>query len=148
MPRFAFTSPLGFVRPLDLHTCYTPWPVFRDVTDGAGLITTLAVTRQRLSQRVLKLPGMKRHRMAPPRAYSTDQKAARHRRIAPERAWLYYRPGCKTTLRKRGQTRNRQHAPVGDLITCCGGLRNAMLVASVDPAGQAQHVRHSRPDTP
>jgi len=39
---FAFTSPPGFVEPLDLHTCYTPWPVLRDVTDGAGLITTLA----------------------------------------------------------------------------------------------------------
>lgn len=37
----AFTSPPGFVEPLDLHTCYTPWPVFRDVTDGAGLYTTL-----------------------------------------------------------------------------------------------------------
>lgn len=45
-PRFAFTSPAGFVEPLDLHTCYTPWPVFRDVTDGAGLITTLASARQ------------------------------------------------------------------------------------------------------
>ena len=30
-------SPPGFVEPLDLHTCYTPWPVFRDVTDGTGL---------------------------------------------------------------------------------------------------------------
>lgn len=36
---FAFTSPSGFVRPLDLHTCYTPWPVFRDVTDGRQNIT-------------------------------------------------------------------------------------------------------------
>jgi len=38
----AFTSPSGFVRPLDLHTCYTPWPVLRDVTDGLGLYTTLS----------------------------------------------------------------------------------------------------------
>jgi len=36
----AFTLPSGFVRPLDSHTCYTPWPVFRDVTDGAGLNAT------------------------------------------------------------------------------------------------------------
>ncbi len=36
---FAFTSPSGFVRPLDLHTCYTPWYVFRDVTDGRQNIT-------------------------------------------------------------------------------------------------------------
>lgn len=36
----AFTLPSGFVRPLDSHTCYTPWPVFRDVTDGAGLSAT------------------------------------------------------------------------------------------------------------
>lgn len=40
-PSLAFTSPAGFVIPLDLHTCYTPWPVFRDVTDGYGLSTTL-----------------------------------------------------------------------------------------------------------
>ena len=28
-------------KPLDLHTCYTPWPVFRDVTDGVGENTAL-----------------------------------------------------------------------------------------------------------
>ena len=34
------------MKPLDLHTCYTPWPVFRDVTDGTEHNTSLAVTRQ------------------------------------------------------------------------------------------------------
>ena len=38
-PSLAFTLPAGFVEPLDLHTCYTPWPVFRDVTDRVGHIT-------------------------------------------------------------------------------------------------------------
>ena len=47
----AFTLPPGFTEPLDLHTCYTPWPVFRDVTDGAGLFTTLPEAAAELTRR-------------------------------------------------------------------------------------------------
>lgn len=41
-PQSCFHCRLQAFTPLDSHTCYTPWPVFRDVTDGAGLITILA----------------------------------------------------------------------------------------------------------
>ena len=35
---FTFISPLGFVWPNDLRTCWTPWSVFQD---GSGRLTTI-----------------------------------------------------------------------------------------------------------
>jgi len=41
--QFAFTSPRGLERPFDLRTCYAPWPVFRDVTDGPLICSTTSM---------------------------------------------------------------------------------------------------------
>ena len=90
---------------------------------GLDLITTLF----RIRQRRARLSQTAWNRQTPngaARTTETDQKAARHRRIIPERTWLY-RPARQLRTEYTEQTHNRQRTPVGDLVTCCGGLRNA-----------------------
>lgn len=48
-----FRSPPGFREPLDLQTCYAPWPVFRDVIDGHELDTSMGMTLRLTPVKVL-----------------------------------------------------------------------------------------------
>ena len=71
--------------PLDLHTCYSPWPVFRDVTDGTG--------QRRIHRSGQPLTESRRNELAPSglarrnassgqrtgRKHVQDQKTARRR---------------------------------------------------------------------
>jgi len=68
-----------------LHTCYTPWPVFRDVTDSTGLITTLLRARRRQRRLPIRLewrpPGRKVYR-----AHSNrPENSSSRKRIVPEK---------------------------------------------------------------
>lgn len=84
----AFTAPPGFIEPLDLHTCYTPWPVFRDVTDGAGLFTTLPGAAAELTVCVRQTAWYDQPPEGGKPDTRTDQKTARRTRIIPELAWI------------------------------------------------------------
>jgi len=104
----AFTTPLGFMGPSDSRTCYTPWPVFRDVSHGLGLVTTAdshPARRSCLNNRGLRLPGFR-----------------------PRSAKVRRRPGCAKSGQKRHSSRKdhtrssgRQScSSVGSLSTAFG----------------------------
>lgn len=119
-----------------MHTCYTPWPVFRDVTDGLGLYTTLSDARlggENTPDRRRSLAAHARDLCIKswPEAGSSPEDHTRTVSLPEpdsfERVSFHGPPqrlgisATRIVLARRQGTQSKVQ-PVGDLTTCRGGL--------------------------